>query len=283
MKIQGFTLLLVLSIAAGCSTASRCTKETSTVPPPPTARNTDGFTDTPMLPGTLWHVHDPNRPQPEIVVPGNFSTQECPGKPPSDAIVLFDGSGVSEWRDKDGNPAPWKIEKGYLIEGKGDISTKKEFGDIQLHLEFATSSPPKGSGQSRGNSGVFLMGKYEVQILDSYGNPTYADGTLGAFYGQHPPLANVARAPGEWQVYDIVFHPPHFDENGTLKSPAIATVFLNGVLIQDHQSYMGPSGWRILAHYTPQPSVGPISLQDHHNVTRFRNIWVRPLKEDDKP
>jgi len=251
--------------------------------PPQTLPNTDGFTDTPMLPGTPWHVHDPNRPQPVVVTPGTCSTQEQPGKAPSDAIVLFDGTDASEWRDAQGNPAKWKVEKGELIEGRGDISTKKEFGDIQLHLEFATPTPPKGNSQSRGNSGLFLMGKYEVQILDSYQNPTYADGALGAFYGQHPPLVNVARPPGEWQVYDIVFHPPHFDENGTLKSPAIGTVFLNGVLIQDHQSFLGPTGWRILGHYTPQPSVGPISLQDHHNVTRFRNIWVRPLKEDDKP
>lgn len=241
--------------------------------------NTDGFTNTPIIPGTQWHVHDPNRTQPEIVEPGSFSTQEKPGKPPSDAIVLFDGTAVSEWRDQQGNAAEWKIDQGELVESKGDIFTRKEFGDVQLHLEFSTREP-KGDGQSRGNSGVFLMGKYEVQILDSYKNPTYADGALGAMYGQHPPLANVARPPGEWQVYDIVFHPPKFDASGELKSPAFATIFLNGILIQDHQSYNGPTGWKQLGHYSPQPATGPISLQDHHNVTRFRNIWVRPLKED---
>jgi hypothetical protein len=246
--------------------------------------NTDGFTSTPIIPGTLWHVHDPNRPQPEIVVPGTSSTQKRPGLPPSDAVVLFDGNGLSEWRDQQGNPAKWKInDHGELIESKGDIFTKKEFGDIQLHVEFATPTPPKGHSQARGNSGVFLMGKYEVQVLDSYKNPTYADGALGAMYGQHPPLANVARPPGEWQFYDIVFHPPHFDEDGQLKSPAIATVFLNGVLIQDHQTYNGPTGWKILGHYSPQPPTGPIGLQDHQNATRFRNIWVRELKSDANP
>src|SRR5882724_5338481 len=272
MKTQSFALLLTVFLA-GCASK----RAVGPLPAPPPMHNTDGFTNTPIVPGTQWHVHDPNRPQPEVVAPGNFSTQESPGKPPSDAIVLFNGTDVSEWRNQKGEPALWKVEKGDLVESKGDIFTKKEFGDIQLHVEFQCPTP-KGNSQERGNSGVFLMGKYEVQVLDSYQNPTYADGTLGALYGQHPPLANVARPPGEWQVYDIVFHPPHFDENGTLKSTAIATVFLNGVLIQDHQSYDGPTGWKILGHYSPQPATGPISLQDHNNVTHFRNIWVRPLK-----
>jgi hypothetical protein len=272
MKTQSFTFLLTVLLAGPA-----VMQVPGQVPAPPPMHNTDGFTNTPIVPGTPWHVHDPNRPQPEVVTPGNFSTQESPGKPPSDAIVLFSGADVSEWRDQKGNPAQWKVEKGELIESKGDISTKKEFGDIQLHVEFQCPTP-KGNSQERGNSGVFLMGKYEVQVLDSYQNPTYADGALGALYGQHPPLVNAARPPGEWQVYDIVFHPPHFDENGTLKSPAIATVFLNGVLVQDHQSYNGPTGWKILGHYSPQPPTGPISLQDHNNVTHFRNIWVRPLK-----
>jgi hypothetical protein len=278
MKSSCFPLLLA-ALVAGC--ASPKSEMPVSQPQVQTGQNTDGFTNTPIVPGTSWHVHDPNRPQPRIVTPGTFSTEEIPGKPPSDAIVLFDGTSISGWRNQQGEPARWKIEKNELVESKGDIFTKQEFGDIQLHLEFMAPKP-KGDGQNRGNSGVFLMGKYEVQILDCYNNLTYADGTVGAMYGQHPPLANVAKPPGEWQVYDIVFHPPAFDESGTLKSPAIVTVFLNGVLVQDHQSYMGPTGWKIVAHYSPQPATGPISLQDHNNVTRFRNIWVRPLEPADK-
>jgi len=268
MKIQSLAFLLTLVLSAASAHAQGT---------PPAPLVPDGFTNTPIVPGTKWHVHDPDRPQPQIVTPGDFSTQDAPGKPPSDAIVLFKGDDASEWRDQKGNPAPWKVEKGELIEGKGDIFSKKEFGDIQLHVEFQCP-PPKGHSQERGNSGIFLMGKYEVQVLDCYQNPTYADGTVGAMYGQHPPLVNAARPPGQWQVYDIIFHPPHFDQDGKLKSPAIATIFLNGVIVQDHQTYDGPTGWKILGHYTPQPPTGPISLQDHGNVTRFRNIWVRPLK-----
>jgi Domain of Unknown Function (DUF1080) len=240
--------------------------------------NTDGFTNTPIVPGTEWHVHDPNRPLPPVVVPGTFSTQEKPGLAPSDAIVLFDGSDLSAWQNPKGEPAKWKIENNVLIESpQGDIMTHQQFEDIQLHLEFSAPLPVKGDSQGRGNSGIYFMGKYEVQILDSYKNPTYADGGVGALYGQHPPQATVPRPPGEWQMYDIVFHPPRF-EGDTLKSPAYATVFLNGVLIQDHQSYNGPSGWKQVGHYSPQPPTGPIELQDHHNATRFRNIWVRELK-----
>jgi hypothetical protein len=272
MKIQSVALVLTILLSAGVSARAE-----GPLPPPPPLKNTDGFTNTPIVPGTTWHVHDPNRPQPEVVTPGDFSTQEAPGKPPSDAIVLFNGADVSKWRTEKGEPAQWKVEKSELIESKGSIFTKEVFGDVQLHVEFQCP-PPKGHSQERGNSGIFLMGLYEVQVLDSYQNATYADGALGAMYGQHPPLVNVARPPGEWQVYDIVFHPPHFDDSGKLKSPAIATVFLNGVLVQDHQTYDGPTGWKMLGHYSPQPATGPISLQDHNNVTRFRNIWVRPLK-----
>jgi hypothetical protein len=270
----------LLILVVGC--AAPKVKVANTATPWEMPPNTDGFTNTPIIPGTPWHVHDPNRPQPPVVVPGSFSTQEKPGTPPSDAIVLFDGTDLSQWQNQKGEPAKWKIENGELIESPtGDIQTRKEFGDIQLHVEFS-APPPKGDSQARGNSGIYLMGKYEVQILDSYKNPTYADGALGAMYGQHPPLAIVPRPPGEWQFYDIVFHPPHFDDSGTLKSPAIVTVFLNGVLIQDHQSYRGPSGWKQVGHYTPQPATGPIDLQDHHNATRFRNIWVRELKTDEQ-
>jgi hypothetical protein len=240
--------------------------------------NTDGFTNTPIIPGTQWHVHDPNRTQPPIVKHGTFSTQEQPGKPPSDAIVLFDGTDLSKWRNKDGQAPVWKVEDGAVTAGKGDIFSREEFGDVQLHLEFATP-PPKGNGQGRGNSGVFLMGRYELQILDCYDNLTYADGTIGAMYGQHPPLANVSRAPGEWQVYDLVFNAPRFKADGSVESPAYMTAFLNGVLVQNHESYNGPTGWKQFGKYSPHPPTGPISLQDHGNPMRFRNIWVRPLKQ----
>lgn len=244
--------------------------------------NTDGFTNTPFLPGNKWRVHDPARTQPEIVVPGTSSTPEQPGKPPSDAIVLFDGTDLSKWRNKDGGPANWPVANGELTAAKGDIFSREEFGDIQLHMEFATPAVVKGNGQSRGNSGVFLMGRYELQILDCYNNRTYADGTIGAMYGQHPPLVNASRAPGEWQVYDVIFKAPRFKSDGTLESPAIVTAILNGVVVQNHQAFLGPTGWKQLAKYTPHPSTGPISLQDHDNPMRFRNIWVRRLSEPEE-
>ncbi len=243
---------------------------------PPVRINTDGFTNTPVIPGTKWHVHDPNRPQPVVVKPGTFSTPERPGQPPADAIVLFDGKDLSKWQHKDGRDATWKVDEGVFIAGKGDIFTREEFGDVQLHLEFATP-PPRGNGQGRGNSGVFLMGLYELQILDCYENLTYADGTIGAMYGQHPPLVNASRPPGEWQTYDIVFTAPRFKEDGSVESPAYMTAFLNGVLVQNHQAYRGPTAWKQVGRYTPHPPTGPISLQDHGNPMRFRNIWVRKL------
>ena len=271
MKTRIVSLSCLLGVLAACST-SRPPVDIAQQSTPP-----DGYKDTPMLPGTPWHVHDPGRPQPPVVTPGTFSRQSKPGKPPSDAIVLFDGKGLEAWQDKAGKAAAWKIVGNEMIEGKGDIVTRKEFGDLQLHLEFREPTPPVGKGQGRGNSGVFLMGKYELQVLDSYQSLTYPDGQAGALYGQHPPLVNASRPPGKWQVYDVIFNPPHFTEKGELTSPAYITVFHNGVLVQNHEAYRGPTGHRILATYSPQASTGPISLQDHHNPVRYRNIWVRPL------
>ncbi len=234
-----------------------------------------GYTDTPMLPGGKWHVHDPNRPQPTVVTPGTPATSS---KAPSDAIVLFDGKDLSKWRTADGKPAPWKVQHRIIVcnPKSGDIFTKEEFGDIQLHLEFATPTPPKGESQERGNSGVFLFGRYELQVLDSYHNRTYADGSCASIYGQYPPLVNASRPPGEWQTYDVVFTGPRF-KDGKLETPAYITVFHNGVLVQNHSEILGASGHKILAQYTPHGPKGPIKLQDHGNTTRFRNIWVRPL------
>jgi len=203
----------------------------------------DGYEDTPFIPGSKWRVHDKNRPQPRIVQPGTASTSGTPGKAPSDAVILFDGRDLSAWvREKDGSPAGWKVENGYaeVVHGTGSIRTKEQFGDCQLHIEFATPAAVESSGQGRGNSGIFLLGKYEIQVLDSSDNITYADGHVGSIYGQFPPLVNAARKPGEWQTYDIVFIAPHWDAQGKLLSPAVLTVFLNGVLVQHAQAAQGP-------------------------------------------
>ncbi|MFZ4509272.1 MAG: 3-keto-disaccharide hydrolase, partial [Fimbriimonas sp.] len=190
-----------------------------------------GYNDTPIIPGTNYHVHDGDRPQPRVVTPGTFSSQEAPGAPPSDAIILFDGTSLDGWKGNDGE-AKWKVENGYaeVVPGTGNIQTKDHFGSVQLHIEFAAPEVVKGDGQGRGNSGVFLMGLYEVQVLDNYQNPTYPDGTVGGIYGQFPPLVNAAKAPGHWSVYDIVWEAPVFDGE-TLVTPAYLTVFLNGIVL----------------------------------------------------
>ncbi|HEY4415956.1 MAG TPA: DUF1080 domain-containing protein, partial [Verrucomicrobiae bacterium] len=170
-----------------------------------------GFQDTPLQPDGLWHVHDPARPQPTVVTPGSFSDNATP---PSDATVLFDGSNLDQWRDKKtGEAAPWKVQDGVTTTEKDDIETTNQFGDIQLHLEFREPAPPHGDGQGCGNSGVFFMGRYEIQVLDCYTTKTYADGATGGIYGQHPALANAGRPPGTWQTYDIIFNGPHFSTN----------------------------------------------------------------------
>ncbi|HUR44330.1 MAG TPA: DUF1080 domain-containing protein [Candidatus Saccharimonadales bacterium] len=236
-----------------------------------------GYTDTPMLPGNKWHVHDPDRPQPRVVTPGTFSTQAEPGKPPSDALVLFDGKDLSKWKNDKGETPKWKIEKGAAIVGGGEITTRDEFTNFQLHVEFATPKPAKGDSQGRGNSGVFLIGLYEFQVLDSYQNRTYADGGAGSMYGQYPPLVNASRPPGEWQVYDIIFTAPHF-KDGKLETPAYVTAFHNGVLVQNHHAYLGPTNHRTLATETPHAEKGPIRLQDHGDHVRYRNLWIRPIQ-----
>jgi hypothetical protein len=242
-----------------------------------------GYQDSPLIPGTKWHVHDGERPQPKVVTPGEFSTQEKVGSAPSDAVVLFDGKDLNQWRHGNGKDATWKVENGYaeVAPKSGDIFTKAEFGpDVQLHLEFATP-PPEGDGQGRGNSGAFLFGRYEIQILDSYNNPTYPDGQATAIYGQTPPLVNASRKPGEWQVYDIVFNGPRFNADGTVAKPASATVFHNGVLTQNNTVLIGDTPHRNVGKYSKHGEKGPIKLQDHSNPMRFRNIWIRELKPVD--
>lgn len=269
----------IISLGLAGLTAAAVT----TAAPAPSPRVTNsagvvGYKSTPGLPGTPWHVHDPDRPQPVVVTPGTFSSQETPGQPPSDAIVLFDGKDVAKWQSAKGEPTNWKVEAGAMFPGKGDIVTKQEFGDLQLHLEFCTPPPNGKSGQGRGNSGVFFMGRFELQVLDCYENKTYPDGQTGSLYGQQPPLVNACRAPGQWQTYDVAFTAPRFDADGKLLQPAYITAFHNGVLVQNHVAYGGPSSHKVLGNYDkPIPPAGPLRLQDHGDPVRFRNIWVRPI------
>jgi hypothetical protein len=208
-----------------------------------------------------------NWPPVKVVNPGP------PGGIPEDAIVLFDGKDLSKW---DGGE-DWVVKDGYAITNRHDINTKQAFGDCQLHVEWAAPEKITGSGQDRGNSGVYLMGLYEVQILDSYGNQTYFDGQAGAIYKQHPPLVNVCRKPGEWQTYDIIFSAPHFDEDGKLTKPACITVMQNGVLIQNHFELMGPTSYNMEPKYSAHKEKLPLRLQFHGNNVRYRNIWIREL------
>jgi hypothetical protein len=241
-----------------------------------------GYKDTPKLPDQPWLVHDSDRPVPHIVTPGATFSHGAPA--PSDAAVLFDGTDLSQWKSDKG-AAGWKVENGYMevVKDSGNIRTKAEFGDFQLHLEFATPAKVEGNSQGRGNSGVLIYGRYEVQVLDSYENPTYPDGQVGAMYGQFPPLATAPKKPGEWQSYDIIFEAPRWDENQTLTKRANVTVLLNGVVLHHKKEYIGDSVHREVGKYHPHPPRGPIMLQEHHNPTRFRNIWIRNLGEYDKP
>jgi hypothetical protein len=226
-----------------------------------------------------WKVHDKNRPQPPVIAPGTASTQDQAGQPPSDAIVLFDGKDLSRWQSQKGQPMKWKVVNGCMEVGQnaGDILTKQAFGDCQLHVEWATPDPPSGEDQARGNSGVYLMGLYELQVLDSYKNKTYPDGQAAAIYGQYPPLVNASRPPGQWQAYDIIFHGPHFDAKGKAVRPARMTVFHNGVLAQDNVELTGPTAYMKRPPYQAHPEKLRLLLQDHGQPVRFRNIWIREL------
>jgi hypothetical protein len=227
-----------------------------------------------------WAIHDQNRPKPPVVTPGTFSTPEQAGKPPSDAIVLFDGTDLSKWKSakEEGGPAQWLVKDGYMevVAKAGDIRTIEEFGDCQLHVEWAAPAKVEGSSQGRGNSGIFLMGLCEVQVLDCYNNETYADGYAGSVYGVNPPMVNPLRPPGQFQVYDIVFRRPIY-RDGKVLDPGYVTVFVNGVLVQDHTPLEGPTGHMRRTTPGPFPERGPLKLQDHGNPVRFRNIWYRKL------
>jgi hypothetical protein len=269
------TKMMVLSVAGVSMFIGTITKTL--------AADVLGYTDTPMLPSGKWHVHDPDRPRPVVITPGKSFSDGAAA--PSDAIVLFDGTDLSKWSSEKGGSAPWKVENGYVecVPHTGYIHTAQDFGDFQLHVEFC-EPPPVGDSQDRGNSGVFLDGLYEIQVLDCYNNLTYPDGQTAAIYGQSPPLVNACRPPGKWQTYDIVFEAPRFDEDKKLKQPARVTVIHNGLLVQNHQAILGPTGHRTLAKYTGrEPERGPVALQDHGNRIRYRNIWIREIQQEEQP
>ncbi|MFO0911093.1 MAG: DUF1080 domain-containing protein [Isosphaeraceae bacterium] len=249
------------------------------------ARPKVGYSDTPRLPDGKWRVHDSERPLPRVITPGTASTQDRAGTAPSDAVVLFDGTDLSKWHSPNGQPARWKVEDGAFViaPGSGVLESNEKFGDCQIHLEFASPVPPRGRDQGRGNSGVLIMGRYEIQVLDCFDNPTYADGHAGAIYGQYPPLVNASRKPGEWQTYDILFTAPRFNSDGTVATPAFATVLHNGVVVHNHTRLIGAMAFRAVGKYSPHGEKESLVLQDHGNPVRFRNVWVRELKGYDEP
>ncbi len=248
-------------------------------PPPSAGDDVRGYNDTPQIIGQKWRVHDMDRPRPIKVTPG---TSPWSGAPPSDAVILFDGKDLSQWmtQGRGGLQEPkWKVENGYIeiIPKSGKLVSKQSFGDCQLHVEWMIPENATGKGQGQGNSGIELMTRYEVQVLESHDNLTYADGGAGAIYGVWPPLVNPSRPKGQWNVYDIFFEAPRF-EDGKVVSPAYATVVFNGVLVQNHKAYVGGTTWRKNGVYTPHPAEMPLSLQDHSQPVRFRNIWMRNIK-----
>jgi hypothetical protein len=239
-----------------------------------------GYSDTPVLPGQKWRVHDIDRPRPRMVTPG-----ATPGAPPSDAVVLFQGKDMSRWLEGGTREHPdrvreaqWKVTGGYMecVSNTGSIYSKEKFGDAQYHIEWAAPADIEGSSQWRGNSGILIMNRYEIQVLDSYENPTYADGQAGAIYGQYPPLVNASRKPGEWQTYDIIFEAPRFD-GARLAKPAFVTVLHNGVLLHHRKEIVGRMAHRVVGTYEAHAAEEPLGLQNHDTFVRYRNIWVRRI------
>jgi hypothetical protein len=233
-----------------------------------------GYEDTPLIPGSEWRVHDIKRPAPKVVAPG-----KNPGEAPADAVVIFDGKTTDTLVAKDGAPCNWNIVNGELVINKGDVWTKESFGSCQIHAEWQSQPETKGNSQKKGNSGIFIMDRYEIQMLDCFNNPTYADGHAGSVYGQTPALVNAVRPPGEWQVYDVIFTAPKL-EGDKVMEPAYVTVIINGIVVQNHTAIMGPTKHKNVTSYEGSfPEKAPIRIQDHKNdpPVKFRNIWVRPL------
>lgn len=271
------TTLLVQSFALAM--ASLTAPSILAAEPAPT-----GYQDTPLIPGSQWHVHDGDRPQPRVVTPGRTFSHLAPA--PSDAIVLFDGKDLTKWQLAKGGDAKWKVENGYMevVAKSGSIRTRDTFADFQLHVEFATPALVVGDSQQRGNSGILFNGIYEVQVLDSYENKTYPDGHCGGLYGQTPPLVNASKPPGEWQCYDIIFESPRWDADGRIAKKANVTVILNGVVLHHKREFLGNTPHKKVGTYDkPHAPEVFIELQDHKNPMRFRNVWVRSIGEYDKP
>ncbi len=270
-KNKSLLLSLMVVVLAGVLVCRAAEKKAAEEPQATRVEPTnkiDGFTNTRLVPGTKGHTHDPSRPQPKWVPP------KYDGKPvpaPAGATVLFDGKDMAKWKNKN-----WKLTDGYMLATKGSQVSVDQFGDIHLHVEWYVPAGLKGFGQKQGNSGVYLMGKYEIQVLNCYNNRTYADGMTAALYGQYPPMVNACRPPGKWQSFDIHFKAPVF-KDGKLEQAAYVTVYHNNVLVHDNAKFLGATVWRKVAQYKPHGSKGPISLQAHGSPVRYRNIWVRPL------
>jgi hypothetical protein len=239
-----------------------------------------GYSDTPVIPGQKWKVHDKTRPAPPVVTPG-----AKPGDPPSDAIVLFDGKNLDAWYQNGRGaekgkqvPAKWKVENGYMevVGGTGTLVSKEKFGDAQFHIEWASPASGKWASQWKGNSGILLMSRYEVQVLDSHNAPTYPDGQAGAIYGWWPPMVNASKPTGQWQTYDIIFEAPKFENGQVVKKPYV-TVIHNGVVLHHHQEIGGPMAHRKVEQFVAHGAEESLSLQDHDTQVRYRNIWVRKL------
>jgi hypothetical protein len=259
--------ILILTLAAALAAAQQH----------PAGDTEHGYTDTPRLPGQKWRVHDAERPRPPKVTPGTPLLQE---NPPSDAVVLFNGKDLSQWVARaSGGPPKWKVENGYMeiTPHGGGLATKEKFGDMQLHVEWMVPAGEKGKGQDCGNSGVELMGRYEIQVLESYKNQTYADGQAASIYGQWPPMVNASRPEGEWNVYDIFFEAPRF-EGGKVVKPGYVTVVHNGILVHNHQEIIGRAIHRAVASYDVHGPEEALTLQDHDHPVRYRNIWARRIK-----
>ena len=229
-----------------------------------------GYVDTPIIPGSEFRVHQQDRPQPpRVVPPGTDESMVC--APPSDAIALFNGASLERFEE-----TSWEVEDGILIAGDGDLYTKDGYGDCLLHVEWRIPNPPEGEPVNMGNSGIFFMGLYELQIYDSYSSKIYADGSAAALYGQTPALVNACRKPGEWQRFDVVFTAPVFEKEKLVK-PGWITVLHNGVLVHNYTQILGPTVHRAFEPYKPHAAALPLMIQGHGSPVAFRDIWIRRL------